>query len=137
MDWFEDDEMMRHWEEVSKEEGKTTLKRNEGKGVKSGKSANCAIADRVTFKKEAKKGKEEKKVASWTTERMEEVRSKRAYKDTEEMVAVEEHQRRSRSRRGSEWTRTTVGGSASCWPLTAKKAFLHPEWDDTMQQWSN
>ena len=31
MDWLEDDEMMKQWEEVSKEEEKTMMKRNEGR----------------------------------------------------------------------------------------------------------
>ena len=35
MDWLEDDEMMRQWEEVSKEEEKITLRRNEGRGIKT------------------------------------------------------------------------------------------------------
>ena len=32
MDWLEDDMMMRRWEEVSQEEEKITLRRNEGRG---------------------------------------------------------------------------------------------------------
>ena len=30
---------------------------------------------------------------------------------------------------------TTVGGSVSCWPLIAKKAWLHPGWEDTLLRW--
>ena len=35
MDWLENDGIMRQWEEVSKEEGKTTIKRNEGRQIKA------------------------------------------------------------------------------------------------------
>ena len=34
MDWLEDDETLRHWEEVSNEEQKITLKRREGDKLK-------------------------------------------------------------------------------------------------------
>ena len=33
-DWLEDDEMMRQWEEVSKDEGKITLKQDEIRNIK-------------------------------------------------------------------------------------------------------
>ena len=48
MDWFEDDEMLRQWEEVSKEEENKTLRRNEGREIKSGGSAKGTGANGVT-----------------------------------------------------------------------------------------
>ena len=41
MDWLEDDEMMRPWEGVSKQEEKITV-RNEGSNKKSRRGATCA-----------------------------------------------------------------------------------------------
>ena len=38
MDWLEDDEMLRQWEEVGKEEERITRRKGEGRKLKSGKS---------------------------------------------------------------------------------------------------
>ena len=42
-----------------------------------------------------------------------------------------------KSKRQNGRAKQLVGGSANCWLLIVKKARLHPEWADTMQEWYN
>ena len=58
MDRLQDDEMMRQWEEVSKEEEKITLRRGEGRRIKMQKGPKCAGTNGVTGADEDEGGKE-------------------------------------------------------------------------------
>ena len=88
MDWLEDEEMMRQWAEVSKEEEKKMLRRNEGRKYKAEgvQYVPEVMVLHAQIMKEAKKEKEKKKVVVRSTEKMKEDRSKRDSKDTDETV---------------------------------------------------
>ena len=62
MDWLEDDEMMRQWEEVSKEEEKITVSKMEGRNlrVKEVQKAPELLASQVSTKEQAPQKEKEK-----------------------------------------------------------------------------
>ena len=61
MDRLEDDEMMRRWEEVSKEEEQVTLRRNEGRGMSGETVQHGARTDGVTGAGEEERDKKRRK----------------------------------------------------------------------------
>ena len=88
MDWLEDDEIMKQWEDVSKEE-KITMRKMEGKSLQVDgvqKVPDLFVSQVATKEKEPKKENKKRKVVGWSTEKMEEKASKHEFKDTEEMV---------------------------------------------------
>ena len=87
MAWLEDDEMMKQWEEVSKEEEKTTLRRNDGRDITSERMQNVLeLVSQAQIKKKEATEEKEKNLAGSSTQIMDEVRSKREVEDSEEMV---------------------------------------------------
>ena len=75
MDWYEDDEMLRPWEEVGKEGEKLTSKRNEGRHIKAGGAhyaLDLMVLQAQMKKKEAKNEKANQNVVGRSTERMDE-----------------------------------------------------------------
>ena len=95
---------------MSEEEEKITLKRNEGRKIRSRRSATCAGANGVTGAVEEEGGKEgKKKVVGWSTERMEDKTSKREFKDTEERV---------------QWRSINQGGFDNLWKETMEEEVL-------------
>ena len=87
MDWLEDEEMMRQWAEVSKEEEKKMLRRNEGRKYKAEgvQYVPEVMVLHAQIMKEAKKEKERRRCSS-VHRKMKEDRSKRDSKDTDETV---------------------------------------------------
>ena len=88
MDWLMDDEMMRLWRDVSKDEEQMTLERIEG-GKLQVEKVRCApelvAAQTQMHKRDA--GKEKKrKTAGWFTMMLEETANRQDYEDTKEMV---------------------------------------------------
>ena len=60
MDWYEDDEMMRPWEEVSKEEEKIVKRKMEGNGLQTDgvqRVPELTVSQVLTSKKSSRKGK--------------------------------------------------------------------------------
>ena len=89
IDWLEDDELMRHWAQVSKEEEKIKVRRSAGRNIKFEGVHNVLeqmVSQAQMKKKKSKREKEKKKVVGYSTERMKEYRSKREVKDSEEVV---------------------------------------------------
>ena len=89
MEWLEDDEMMRQREEMSKEEEKTTLRRNDGRKIKSERMQNVPelmVSQAQMKTKEATEEKEKNNLVGSSTQMMDEVRSKREVEDSEKMV---------------------------------------------------
>ena len=83
MDWFEDEEMMRQWEDARKEEEKITMRKMEGKSlqVEGVQTAPELPVSQVLMKEEEpKKEMKKSKVAGWSTEKMDEKARKQALK---------------------------------------------------------
>ena len=97
MEWLEGDDLMRQWEEVSKEEEKTEVRKFVGRssqieGVQ--KAPEVLVFEVFTKEKEAKKEKKKNsKVARWSTETMEEKASKQKFRDGRN-IAMEEQRSR-------------------------------------------
>ena len=90
VDWYEDDEMMRQWEEVSKEEGMRLQRKTEGNAlhIEGLQTVPQLVVSQVLPAEKEKTTKERKgKVAGWSTEKMEEKASSQLEKDTEDMVS--------------------------------------------------
>ena len=88
MDWLEDDEMTRQWEDVSKEEEKITVRKMEGRSLQvegAHKALELLVSQVLTKEKEPKKEMKKSKVSGRSKEK-EEKASKREFKDAEEMV---------------------------------------------------
>ena len=85
-DDLEEDDEMRQWDEVSKDEEKTTVRRNEGRKNEVQSVREVMVSQAQMKKKEAKKEKGHNIVVGWSVERMEEDRSNREVKDSEEML---------------------------------------------------
>ena len=91
MDRLEGDEMMRHWEEASKEKEKDDCEKKwragayEWKGRRRNPSVWYGIS-RVPAKEKEQKKEKKSKVLGWSEEKMEEKESKQELKDTKETV---------------------------------------------------
>ena len=84
-DWYEDDEMMRHWEEVSKEEEKIGTRQTAGNGlqIQGVQRVPQLVVSHILTKEKGLKKKERKgKVVGWSTEKMEEKANNQLDKDT-------------------------------------------------------
>ena len=89
MHWFEDDEMMRRWEDVSTEEEKITVEKMEGESLQVEgvqKAPELLVFQVLTKEKDQRRRRKKSKLAGRSTEKMEEKARKHDFKDTEEMV---------------------------------------------------
>ena len=90
MDWHEDDEMMRQWEEVTKEEEKFVKRKTEGNGLQINgvhRAPQLVVSSMLSKEKGPKEKERKGKVVGWSKEKMEEKANNQLNRDTQEIVS--------------------------------------------------